>query len=90
MEKEIHIGRLIRQRLKEQGRSVKWLAENLDCEYSSLYKKLKNSYIYTDLLCEISEILDEDFFAFYSQSLINSRNLRHNGQKLGCKKDIFV
>ncbi|MDR3273673.1 MAG: hypothetical protein LBT29_09350 [Flavobacteriaceae bacterium] len=33
-------------------------------------------YIYTDLLCEISEILDEDFFAFYSQSLMNNRNLK--------------
>ena len=66
---EIHIGREIRNQLATQKRSVAWLAEQLYCDASSLRKQLKKTYISTDLLYRISNILNKDFFVFYSRQL---------------------
>lgn len=74
--KEIDIGELILQKLKENNRSIAWLAKKIGCDDSNLGKTLKNSrYIYTDLLFRISIALKEDFFVCYSQKLekINNR-----------------
>jgi len=67
---EIDIGKLILQKLKEKKRSVAWLAGEMGCDDSNLGKTLKNNrYIYSDLLFRISILLEEDFFAHYSQEL---------------------
>jgi hypothetical protein len=56
--------------LKEKGRSISWLAKQIDCNDSNLGKTLKNSqYIYFDLVYHISQVLEEDFFAYGSQIL---------------------
>jgi len=66
----IDIGELIFQKLKEKERSLAWLARQVGCNDSNLGKSLKNNrYIYTDLLFRISQALEEDFFAYYSQTL---------------------
>ena len=67
---EIDIGELILQKLKENDRTLVWLAEKVGCDDSNLGKTLKNSkFIYCDLLLRISTALEEDFFAYYCQHL---------------------
>lgn len=57
-----HIGNLIRTELERQGRSITWLAEEVHCSRENLYKILRNSWINTDLLFKVSDVLHHDFF----------------------------
>ncbi len=59
---EIHIGRIIRQKLQEQGRSAAWLAKQIPCTRNNVFKIMRKSHISTDLLLRISKILDYNFF----------------------------
>ena len=70
----IEINQLITQKLKEKQRSIAWLAKQTGCDSSNLRKMLKGlRYINPDLLFRISEVLEEDYFACYSQKL-NEKN----------------
>jgi lambda repressor-like predicted transcriptional regulator len=59
---DIHVGEMIRQELKRQGRSITWLAQNVNCSRENLYKIFRRPWIYTDLLMQISEALNYNFF----------------------------
>jgi plasmid maintenance system antidote protein VapI len=65
----LHIGQLIRERMKEDGRSVKWFAEQLNCHRSRIYKIYKNPTIDTALLYRICGILKYNFFKHCSEEL---------------------
>lgn len=54
METHIHIGKIIRKTLREQGRSVKWFAGQLPCDRTTAYKLFKKESIDTALLQRIS------------------------------------
>lgn len=60
--KNIHIGKQIKAKLKEQGRTSVWLASQIPCTPNHLYKIYANPSINTDLLIRISNILDYNFF----------------------------
>lgn len=64
-----HIGNLIKEELKRQGRTITWLASQLNYSRQHMYYLLAHSFIYSDLLLRISEILDFDFFAYYTEYL---------------------
>ena len=67
---KVQVGEIILQKLKEKDRNVAWLARQIDCNDSNLWKTLKNSqYIHFDLIFRISKALDEDFFIYGSQKL---------------------
>ncbi|MDR3287477.1 MAG: XRE family transcriptional regulator [Prevotellaceae bacterium] len=67
---EIHIGKIILQKLKEKERSITWLAKKVNCDDSNLGRTLRNcDHIHTELLFRISVVLEEDFFACYSEKL---------------------
>ena len=66
MANEPHIGHLIKEELRNQGRTITWLAKQLECSRQNTYKILNRPWIYTDLLLKISSILDHDFFKYYS------------------------
>ena len=72
MNNNIHIGKLIHNKLKENDRSVSWLAKKIYCDPSALCKMLKREDINTKLLLKISKILDHDFFVYYSNTISNS------------------
>ena len=63
MKDEIHIGKMISDKMKEEGRSVQWLAEKLSCSRSNIYKpefglraKQQNRYFSPwDIYSEASE-----------------------------------
>jgi hypothetical protein len=60
--KEVHIGKRIRAKLKEQGRTTVWLAAQIPCSPNHLYKVYAKRDINTELLKRISQILDYNFF----------------------------
>ena len=64
--KEIHIGKIIRDKLREQGRTATWLAKQIPCSKNHIYKILSKSSINTDLLQRISQILDYNFFKTFN------------------------
>lgn len=68
---EIHIGSLIRRRLDEKGYSVVWLARQLACSLTNVYKIFEKPHIDTDMLARISTVLDYDFFILLSKSFRN-------------------
>lgn len=61
----IHIGKIIRTKLKEQGRSVTWLAQQIPCSRNHMYKIFNNSSINTDLLLRITKVMDYNFFQHF-------------------------
>lgn len=60
------IGEKIRAVLKEQRRSVIWLADQLNCNRINVYDIFERQTIDTELLLRLSVVLEYDFFAFYS------------------------
>jgi hypothetical protein len=70
MEK-IHIGRLIWKKMEKEGRSVAWLAEQLNCHRSNIYKIYESAAIDTLLLYRISRTLEYDFFEDYSEQFLS-------------------
>ena len=66
----IHIGSLIEQELRRQERSVTWLAAELHCDRTNVYKVFKRKSIDTRLLVDISVILQHNFFLDYADEVI--------------------
>ena len=65
--KEIHIGKLIQAKMKEQGRTNVWLAAQIPCTPNHLYKVYAKASINTELLRRISCILGHNFFEDFIQ-----------------------
>ena len=72
---EIHIGQLIRQRLDENGHSVVWLARQLTCSRTNVYKIFEKSHLDTEMLARISVVLNYDFFSIISNTLRQKERL---------------
>ena len=67
---DIHIGQLILEKLKNEGRNVSWLAKQVSRDRSSLHRQLNNQACLSfDLLFRISRALKKDFYRYYSHVL---------------------
>ena len=64
---DFNLGNLIKAELMRQGRSITWLASQVDCSRENLYKVFRHKWIYTDLLFQICDALDYDFFKVCSE-----------------------
>lgn len=60
---KFHIGTLIGEELRRQRRPAAWLAQEICCDRTNVYKILRKGSIDTELLCRISVALEHDFFA---------------------------
>ena len=69
MKNEVHIGNLILREHTAQRRSASWLAEQLSCDRTNVYKIFKKKDLDTQLLLRISRILGRDFFSIYTTLL---------------------
>lgn len=69
MAEPIHIGHIIRDELREQGRSVTWLAKQLNLHRRACYRIFDCYSIDTHLLFRISLLLGRNFFLEYSVRL---------------------
>ena len=72
---DIHIGAFIHKKLEEKEHSVAWLARKINYDPSNLRKLLKQNHIHSALLFRIADVLDEDFFVYYSQKLTDIKNI---------------
>ena len=61
--KDIHVGESIRNELRKQGRTVNWLAEQIFCEKSNVYKLFRRKSIDLEQLMKISEALNHNFLS---------------------------
>ena len=61
-ETTFHIGNLIKAELQRQGRTITWLAQQLGCSRDNLYKIFHHSFVNTDLLFRICEVMEHNFF----------------------------
>lgn len=59
--KDVHIGGLILEELRRQGRTVNWFAKEIYCEKSNIYKMFKRKSIDMAQLMKISEVLNHNF-----------------------------
>ena len=60
----MHIGNLIRERLKEEGKTVVWLARELGCHRTNAYNIFEKPSIDTSMLRRISVIMGINFFDY--------------------------
>ena len=65
---KVHIGSLIGEELKRQRRPAAWLAQEICCGRTNVYKILRKGSIDTELLCRISVALDHDFFVEFQSA----------------------
>jgi len=59
----VHIGSLIKQKVKESSMTNKEFADRINCERSSVYYIFKQKNINTEKLKKISEVLNYDFMS---------------------------
>lgn len=59
---EFHLGKLIKAELTRQGRSITWLAGQINCSRENLYQLFRNPWIHAETLYKIGKALDYDFF----------------------------
>ena len=59
------IGKLIKEELQRQGKTSVWLANELGCHRTNIYKVYDRTTIDTGMLFHISKILKVDFFKYY-------------------------
>ena len=71
---DFHIGMMIKDELARQGRSITWLAKQIDYTRENLYKVMRREWIYTDLLFKICDALDYDFFKACSEWRNSKKN----------------
>jgi hypothetical protein len=60
---------MIQAKMKADGRSVRWLAQQLHCTSSNIYKMYEKQSIDINLLLQVAQLLQVDFFAYYSNVL---------------------
>lgn len=64
-----HIGQIIREELKLQGRTVTWLAKAINCDRTNIYNIFARESIDTSLLTRISKALNRNFFEILTEEL---------------------
>lgn len=77
-QQEIHIGSIIKTELDRQGRKPQWFAAQLNFERTNIYNIFRRKSIDTALLLRISQILQFDFFSFYSKQVPYVENYSTN------------
>ncbi len=63
--KNLHIGKQIREKMKEKGISVSLFAKRINRSREAMYSIFKRKTIDTGLLQKVSTVLEYDFFQLY-------------------------
>lgn len=69
MSEQIHIGSIIRDELRRQGKTNSWLAKQINVNQRTINKIFLKPIIDTGQLFQISQVMGVDFFKFYSDEL---------------------
>ena len=85
------IGERIKQELKRQGKTTVWLAKQLGCHRTNIYKIYSKSTIDTGMLMHICKVIGYNFFDLLSEEYKKQVNLKSasnlNGN-LNCSKEL--
>lgn len=65
----MHIGKRIKEKLAEQGKTTLWLANELSYNRTTMYKIYDKASLDTRMLLRISRIMQYDFFKDLSEEL---------------------
>ena len=65
----VAIGEIIKRELKNQGKTSVWLAEELGCHHTNVYKIYNRNTIDSGMLFHISKLLKVDFFKYFTEAL---------------------
>ncbi len=65
----MHIGSILQQKLKEQGKTVVWLATELGCHRTNVYNLFSKYSIDTQLLQRLCIIMHYNFFSLYQEEV---------------------
>lgn len=71
-----HIGKIIEEEVHKQGRTIKWVSEQLHCDRTNVYDIFKRKSIDTDKLFRISIILNHNFFKYYEEEFNMGSNTK--------------
>jgi predicted transcriptional regulator len=71
-QQKIHIGKEIQKVMKSRGIRVSWLAKQIGNNRNNIYNIWKQQDINTNILIRISNALNYDFFALYSNQIKKS------------------
>ena len=69
MSSPIHIGSIIRDELRKQGKTNAWFAKEINVNLRTVNKIFLKDVIDTHQLLLISQVLGVDFFRYYSEQL---------------------
>jgi len=67
MSKKIHVGKLIQEKMRKDGRKVSWLARQISCDRNHIYRIYQQEHLHPALLAQICILLEIDLFALYSE-----------------------
>ncbi len=67
MNEELHLGTLIKQKVKEKGLSVTEFARRIHCTRRNVYEIFKKNSLDTDLIKRISTVLDLSILSVFYQ-----------------------
>ncbi|MDR2910195.1 MAG: XRE family transcriptional regulator [Bacteroidales bacterium] len=67
LQQDIHIGILIKNKFREDGRSASCLAEKIHCRRDNIYDIFGRVSIDTALLLSISLALETNFFEYFHE-----------------------
>jgi len=76
LQSNIHIGHLIQAQLKDDKRSVGWLAKQIPCTRNHVYKIFNKPSLDGDLLLRISLSMHFNFFQYYSRAFLENMKAR--------------
>lgn len=76
-----NIGKMIENEVLKQGRSIPWLAEQLNCDRTNIYKIFKRENIDAELLLRLSNILQCNFFSYYIRRITFVNNSQQDVAK---------
>jgi hypothetical protein len=76
----LHIGKLIRQHLEEVGMTKSEFARRISTSPQNIYGIFKRKSCDTELLRDISRVLNFDFFQYYSTSALVTDDKNSGGK----------
>jgi plasmid maintenance system antidote protein VapI len=70
----IIIGEEIKKVVKERRVTVAWLAHEIGCHRTNIYRIFNSASIDTDILLRLSKVLHYNFFNLYSEAVSSENN----------------
>ena len=71
---DIHLGTIVKQKMKERKISINEFAEAIHCDRTNVYNIFKRKSMDIQMIVRISNALNYDFLQYYHQEIKNKNN----------------